>query len=110
MRRSSQAILKEINSEYSLEVLMLKPKFRYFGHLVQRANLLKKSLMLGKIEGRSGRGPQRLRWLDGITDEMDTNFGKLQETVRDREASRVQSMESQRVGHDWVTKQQQHQP
>ena len=66
--------------------------------------------MLGKIEGRSGRGPQRLRWLDGITDEMDTNFGKLQETVRDREASRVQSMESQRVGHDWVTKQQQHQP
>ena len=73
---------------------MLKPKFQYFGHLVQRAKLLKKSLMLGKIEGRSGRGPQRLRWLDGITDEMDVNFGKLQETVRDREARCVQSMES----------------
>ena len=86
MRRSSQAILKEINSEYSLEGLMLKLKFWYFGHLMQTVNLLERSLMLGKIKGRRGWGPWRLRWLDGITDEMDMNFGKLRETVRDREA------------------------
>ena len=66
-----QSILKEINSEYSLEVLILKLKLQYFGHLLQRANSLEKTLMLGKIESRRGRGQQRMRWLDGITDWMD---------------------------------------
>ena len=77
-------ILKEINSEYSLEGLMLK--FLYFGPLMQTADSLEKSLMLGKIEGRRRRGHQRLRWQDGITDAMDMNLGKLQEMMRDREA------------------------
>ena len=84
--RSNQSILKEINSEYSLEGLMLKLKLQYFGNLMQRANLLEKSLMLGKIEGRRRRGHQRMRWLDGITDALDMNLGKLQKMVRDREA------------------------
>ena len=69
-----KTVLKEINSEYSLERLMLKLKFQYFGHLMQRANSLEKTLMLGKIEGRRGRGQQRMRWLDGITNSMDTGF------------------------------------
>ena len=86
-RRSKESILKEINHEYSLEGLMLKLKFQYFGHLMRTADSLEKTLMLGKIEeGRRRKGAQRRRRLDGITDSMDTNPGKLREMVRDREA------------------------
>ena len=84
-RRSNQSILKEINPEYSLEGLMLKLKLRSFGHLMWRTDSLEKTLMLGKIEDRR-RGWQRMTWLDGITDSMNMNLGKLRETVRDREA------------------------
>ena len=85
-RRSNQSFLKEISPEYSLEGLLLKLKFQYFGHLMQRADSLEKILMLGKIEGKRRRGQQRMRWLDSITDSMDMNFSKLQETVSHREA------------------------
>ena len=76
-RRSNQSILKEISPEYSLEGLMLKLKLQYSGHLMQRTDLVEKTLVLGKIEGRSRRGRQRMRWLDGITDLLDVSLSKL---------------------------------
>ena len=84
LNRSNQSILKEITPKYSLEGLLLKLNLQYFAHLMQRANSLEKTLMLGKIEGQRRRGRQRMRWLDSITDSTDMNLSKLQETVEER--------------------------
>ena len=102
-RRSNQSSLKEISPEYSLEGLMLKLKLQYFGHLMWRTDSLEKTLMLGKIKGRRRRGQQRMRWLDGITNLMDMSLSELQELVMDGKPGVLQSVESQRVGHNWAT-------
>ena len=102
-RRSNQSILKEISPEYSLEELMLKLKLHYFGHLMGRTDSFEKTLMLGKIEGGRRRGQQRMSWLDGITNVMDMSLSRLRGLWWTGKPGVLQSMGSQRVGHDWVT-------
>ena len=105
-RRSNQSILKEMNTEYSLEGMMLKLKLRYFGHLMQRTDSLAKSLMLGKIEGKRTKGQYRMRWSDGITDTMDMSLSKLGKYWRTGKPGELQSTRSQRLRHnlsDWTT-------
>ena len=105
LRRSNQSTLREINPDCSLEGLVLKLKqLQYFGHLMQRANSLEKTLVLGKIEGRRRRGQQRTRWLDSITDSMDVSLSKLQEIVKNRRPGELQSvgLQSQTQLSDWT--------
>ena len=104
-RRLNQSILKEISPEYLLEVLMLKLKLQYFGQLMRGSNLLEKTLMLGKIEGKRRREQQKMRWLDITTDLMDMNLNKLQEIVEDRGAWHSAVHGVARVGYDLVTEQ-----
>ena len=106
-RRWNQWILKEINPKYSLEGLMLKLKLHFLGHLMQRANSLKKTLMLGKTKGRRRRGKRRMRCLDGITELMDMSLSKLQELWWTRKSGMLQSTGPQRVEHNWIIEQQQ---
>ena len=106
-RRSNQSIQKEISPEYSLEGLMLSLKLQYFGHLMRRADSLERTLMLGKIKGRSRSGWERTGWLDGITDSMDMSMSKLRRWWRTGKPGELQSMGLQRIRQDWGTEQKQ---